>query len=239
MADFQKILKDTLLSEGGFSNDPDDNGGMTIFGIARTRNPQWAGWRDVDKIIRDNGWNVNNESHWPLIAKACKYLESIESFYRINFWNVIKGDQITSNAVAGSLFDYGVNTGMGTAVKNIQNCLKITSDGSFGPKSLATLNEYIVNGNVYQLLQEFTLRKLLRYVKIVKVDEDQIKYIFGWTSRSFLNLERGYSLDTITEPKFADLYAYVKAGRNNKSLRQDTEKCMYLVKSCLNQYNIV
>ena len=239
MADFKKILKDTLLSEGGFSNDPDDNGGMTIYGIARTRNPQWAGWKKVDAIIRENGWNINNESHWPLIAKACKYLEEIESFYRINFWNTIKGDQITSNVVAGSIFDYGVNTGMGTAVKNIQKCLKITADGSFGPKSLETLNNYIINRSVYSLLQEFTFRKLLRYVKIVTADPDQIEYIFGWTSRSFLNLERGYSLDTITEPKFAELYAYIKEGRNNKSLRQNTNKCMYLVKSCLNQYNIV
>ena len=239
MAEFKKILEETLLNEGGFSDDPEDNGGMTLFGIARTKNPQWAGWKEVDQIIRSNGWNSKNKAHWPLIAKACKKIDSVEAFYRTNYWNEMKGENIFANSIAQTIFDYGVNTGIGTAIKNVQRTLKIVDDGDFGPKTLATLNSFIMTESLYKWSEEFTLRKLARYVKIVTNESENIKFIFGWTSRSFENLETMYDLDLVTEPTFNELYSYVKAGRNDKALRLDTDKCMYLVKKCLKQYGIM
>ena len=239
MAEFKKILEETLLNEGGFSDDPNDNGGMTLFGIARNKNPQWAGWREVDQIIKSNGWNSKNDDHWSLIAKACKRIEGVEAFYRINFWNKMKGEYIFANSIAQTIFDYGVNTGMKTAVKNVQRTLKIIDDGDFGPKTLEALNKFIMNESLYKWSEEFTLRKLLRYVKIVTNESENIKYMFGWTSRSFENLETMYDLDLVMEPSFNELYSYVKAGRNNKALRLDTDKCMYLVTKCLKQYGIM
>lgn len=239
MAEFKKILEETLLNEGGFSNDPNDNGGMTLFGIARNKNPQWAGWREVDQIIKSNGWNSKNDDHWSLIAKACKRIEGVEAFYRINFWNKMKGEYIFANSIAQTIFDYGVNTGMKTAVKNVQRTLKIVDDGVFGPKTLEALNKFIMTESLYKWSEEFTLRKLLRYVKIVTNESENIKYMFGWTSRSFKNLETMYDLDLVMEPSFNELYSYVKAGRNNKALRLDTDKCMYLVTKCLKQYGIM
>lgn len=239
MAEFKKILEETLLNEGGFSDDPNDNGGMTLFGIARNKNPQWAGWREVDQIIKSNGWNSKNDDHWSLIAKACKRIEGVEAFYRINFWNKMKGEYIFANSIAQTIFDYGVNTGMKTAVKNVQRTLKIIDDGDFGPKTLEALNKFIMNESLYKWSEEFTLRKLLRYVKIVTNESENIKYMFGWTSRSFENLETMYDLDLVMEPSFNELYSYVKAGRNDKALRLDTDKCMYLVTKCLKQYGIM
>ena len=239
MAEFKKILEETLLNEGGFSDDPNDNGGMTLFGIARNKNPQWAGWREVDQIIKSNGWNSKNDDHWSLIAKACKRIEGVEAFYRINFWNKMKGEYIFANSIAQTIFDYGVNTGMKTAVKNVQRTLKIIDDGDFGPKTLEALNKFIMNESLYKWSEEFTLRKLLRYVKIVTNESENIKYMFGWTSRSFENLETMYDLDLVMEPSFNELYSYVKAGRNNKALRLDTDKCMYLVNKCLKHYGIM
>lgn len=239
MAEFKKILEETLLNEGGFSDDPNDNGGMTLFGIARNKNPQWVGWREVDQIIKSNGWNSKNYDHWPLITKACKRIEGVEAFYRINFWNKMKGEYIFANSIAQTIFDYGVNTGMKTAVKNVQRTLKIIDDGDFGPKTLEALNKFIMNESLYKWSEEFTLRKLLRYVKIVTNESENIKYMFGWTSRSFENLETMYDLDLVMEPSFNELYSYVKAGRNDKALRLDTDKCMYLVTKCLKQYGIM
>lgn len=239
MAEFKKILEETLLNEGGFSDDPEDNGGMTLFGIARSKNPQWAGWREVDQILKVNGWNSKNKSNWPLIAKACKKISDVESFYRTNYWNLIKGENIFANSIAQTIFDYGVNTGIGTAIKNVQRTLKIVDDGVFGPKTLGTLNKFIMTESLYKWSEEFTLRKLVRYVKIVTNESENIKFIFGWTSRSFENLEAMYDLDLVMEPSFNELYSYVKAGRNDKALRQDTDKCMYLVTKCLKQYGIM
>jgi lysozyme family protein len=130
--DFESILKETLLIEGGYSFDPSDNGGETLFGIARVKNPGWAGWKEVDSIIRNKGYDKHNRDNWPLIANACKDINSIFDFYRINFWNTIKGSEIGSYAVAKTIFDFGVNTGVGTSVKCVQRVLGIVDDGDFG-----------------------------------------------------------------------------------------------------------
>jgi lysozyme family protein len=151
----------------------------------------------------------------------------------------MQGENIFANSIAQTIFDYGVNTGMGTSVKNVQRTLKIVDDGDFGPKTLAALNSYIMTQPLYKWSEEFTLRKLLRYAKIVTNESKNIKFMFGWTSRSFENLETMYDLDLVTEHTFNELYSYIKAGRNDKALRLDTHKCMDLVTKCLKQYGIM
>ena len=84
MADFRKALEHVLSNEGGYVNDPDDPGGETYKGIARKMNPQWKGWPLINKRDFTN----------PLLA------DLVASFYRDNYWEPIRGDQITSQLVA-------------------------------------------------------------------------------------------------------------------------------------------
>ena len=41
MADFKKILTQTLQHEGGYNKDPHDPGGETYQGISRKYHPEW------------------------------------------------------------------------------------------------------------------------------------------------------------------------------------------------------
>lgn len=238
MAEFRKILDETLSNEGGFSNDPKDDGGMTLFGIARAKNPNWGGWPEVDKIIKVNNLNVSDRDHWDDIARLCKKIKSVEEFYRSNFWNKIKGEEIFVNVVAQSIFDYGVNAGMGTSIKCLQRTLKIVDDGDFGPTTLKTLNNYTMENSLFKFHLEFTLRKIDRYLRIVKHDPVDERYIFGWVSRSFENIETMYDLDLIVEPTLLKLYTFVKAGRLDVKVRQDKQKCIRLSNECLVAYSI-
>lgn len=238
MAEFKNILLETLSNEGGFSNDPDDSGGMTLFGIARNKNPKWGGWPEVDKIIKVNNLNANNHDHWDDIARLCKKIKSVEDFYRTAFWNKMKGEEIFVNVVAQSIFDYGVNAGMGTSIKCLQKTLKLVDDGDFGPKTLAALNEYTMVNPLFRFHLEFTLRKIYRYNRIVDHTPSNEKYIFGWTSRAFENIESMYDLDLITEPSLLKLYNFIKAGRLDAKIRQDTQKCIRLNNDCLANYDI-
>ena len=240
MAEFKNILKETLLNEGGFTNDPLDSGGMTLFGIARNKNPQWVGWKYFDSIVTSNSLNINDKNDWGNIAKVCKNIDSVENFYRVNFWNQMKGELILSNVIAHSMFDYGVNVGMVISIKNAQRVLGITDDGIFGNISLSALNSYILTKSTYKFHEEFTFRKILRYYKIVtsSPNNKNLKYIFGWTSRSFENMEAMYDLDIITEPTFANLYKFIEDGRASLKVRQDIDKCLSLIKACLDTYKI-
>lgn len=46
---FLKSYDILIKHEGGYVNDPDDKGGETYKGIARKFNPDWKGWKIIDK----------------------------------------------------------------------------------------------------------------------------------------------------------------------------------------------
>ena len=236
--DFESILKETLLNEGGYSFDPSDNGGETLFGISRVKNPGWAGWKEVDTIVRNKGWDKHNKANWSLIADACKGITSVFDFYRINFWNTIKGSEIGSYAVAKTIFDFGVNAGVPTSVKCVQRVLGIVVDGDFGPKSLAALNNYILTQPAFNFHRDFLLRKAQRYLKIVIKSDDDSKYLFGWISRAFEQFEKLFNLKQLLEPELLDLYNFILAGRNDRAIRLQIVKLKILVQNCLTKHGL-
>jgi len=50
MADFLTAYEVTMQAEGGYVNDPQDPGGETYKGVARSRNPKWPGWVDIELL---------------------------------------------------------------------------------------------------------------------------------------------------------------------------------------------
>ena len=90
MANFEKILKDTIRREGGFvlHETPGDRGGQTYAGIARLRHPSWAGWRMID--------NGRLEGIEPLVA----------AFYLARFWKPVQGDAIADDRIASASLSY-------------------------------------------------------------------------------------------------------------------------------------
>lgn len=108
MADFLKAHHITEQTEGGYVNDPDDNGGETYAGISRKFFPTWGGWSIVD-------------SHKPLKTnqkiKDNALTEKIHQFYKANFWDKIGGDAMTDQDLANQVYDMAVNSGVGSALK--------------------------------------------------------------------------------------------------------------------------
>lgn len=116
MADFKTAYNKTAINEGGYANDPEDHGGETWKGVARKIFPSWPGWLIVDAAKRQPGF--------PKSLYAIEGLQDcVDSFYRTNFWNVIKGDQINVQEVANDIYDSAVNMGTGTAIQLVQNTL--------------------------------------------------------------------------------------------------------------------
>ena len=48
-----KFIDIVFKAEGFYSNDIDDSGGETLYGIARNKNPKWLGWKIVDEYGED------------------------------------------------------------------------------------------------------------------------------------------------------------------------------------------
>jgi lysozyme family protein len=172
MADFEKAFELVIKNEGGYVNDPDDPGGETYKGVARNRNPAWSGWINVDLLKQGRGFPANCEADTALQT-------AVKELYQVNYWHKVRGDQIDSQAIAQSVFDFGVNAGPITSAKLAQYVCGAKSDGVIGKKTLVKLNEM----NEALFLSQFALAKLARYVNICKRNPTSRKYFYGWSKR--------------------------------------------------------
>ena len=134
MAKLLPALEATLKKEGFYSNDPQDAGGETIWGIARNMHKEWRGWEIVDEFRRATGF--------PVILKENKELLALrDSFYEHEFWEKIKGAYIINQEAANDLFDKAVNMGVKQSVILCQRSLGITESGVMNDGTLNQLNE--------------------------------------------------------------------------------------------------
>ena len=169
MADFNPAFEKMIHDEGGYqlTDIPGDRGGQTYAGIARKPNPDWAGWQFIDR--KDFG------SATPLVRE----------FYKSNFWDRVRGDDIKNQAIAETIFNFGVNTGTGVAIKLAQLIVGVTPDGAIGPKTLERLNICTAE----KFLPAYALAKIQRYVNICMKDRSQSKFLLGWCRRSLEGLK--------------------------------------------------
>lgn len=157
MADFTTAISYVLENEGGYSNDPNDPGGATNFGIEQKEWPEV----DIANINRDQaiGW------------------------YKPNYWEKAPYDSIESQQVATKLFDMHVNCGLGTAVRIAQQAMGFKNedvDGNMGPATLSAINQAQPNdflNAVVELLQAHYKSLETHNPKLVVFDH-------GWMNRA-------------------------------------------------------
>jgi lysozyme family protein len=178
MANFELALADLLKDEGGFSNNPHDTGGETVFGISRVFNPVWLGWIEVDRLrkIHSNLVDLN-----AALAQSSYVMTAVGNFYRSIYWNF---DVIKDQNVANRMLSMEVNFGKGTAVRIIQQALirlgaNIHLDGSLGPSTLLALESVNDNDLIHGLRAYSALYRLHKVIK----DPDQIVFAEGWLWR--------------------------------------------------------
>ena len=133
MANFDIALKLTLDKEGFFSEDPDDVGGTTLWGLARNMDKTWPGWAIVDSLRSHNDFPK-------CLKENAQLLHMRHDVYDKKYWQPILGDQIINQEVANDLFDKAVNMGVHQAVVLCQRSLGIQEDGKMGKTTMSILN---------------------------------------------------------------------------------------------------
>lgn len=176
MADFTKAFKLMIAHEGGYVNDPQDPGGETYKGVARKMQPDWNGWPMIDLFKAHASFPSMLDDNIELQGK-------VESFYLNKFWLRTGGDLIKKQEVAESIFDFGVNAGVGTSASLAQMVVGTLPDGKFGIHTADAINAFDPD----LFLTSFALAKIARYISICKKRPESKKYFFGWVCRA-LNL---------------------------------------------------
>lgn len=186
MANFYTAYKITMAHEGGYANDPVDRGGETWKGVARNFWPKWEGWIIVDQVKASKPTNLNQA-----LSARGDLQKLVEVFYKSNFWDVNRLDDVVNQNIANEMFDIGVNMGVGTAAKFLQEALNLCNrnqvtypdllvDGQIGPVTLGVLNN---KANVVTVFNTLNLLKGERYINIMRKSPDQEKFWNGWVSR--------------------------------------------------------
>ena len=170
MADFNPAFETMIHNEGGYqlTNVASDRGGQTYAGIARNFHSSWPGWAIIDRGDMGN----------------LQLSQLVRDFYKANFWDPISGDAITSQAVAGTIFDFAVNAGVMTAAKLAQLVVSALPDGRIGPATLDALNA--MDEGIFVL--KYAIAKIARYAQICTKDNTQSKFLLGWINRTMKGL---------------------------------------------------
>jgi len=112
-------LGETLPHEGGWADHPRDPGGATMKGVtlATYRRFKPGATKAQLRAITD---------------------AELETIYRDGYWKPVRGDDLPVG-VDLSMFDYGVNSGPGRAIKDAQRVVGVPVDSRMGPVTLQAI----------------------------------------------------------------------------------------------------
>lgn len=176
MANFKEAKMKTLKWEGGYANVAGDRGGETFAGVAKAfwGNKYPGLFKRLDELKVQAKGNIKEINRLGFSDE--KFVSEIENFYKKEFWDVIKGDEINDQSKAEALFDFAVNSGVKTAVKKAQEVCGVSVDGILGNQTLEAINAKDNFTNA--LCDERT-----EFFKAAAKRGQNAKFLNGWLNR--------------------------------------------------------
>lgn len=156
---FEKANFFVLKWEGGLTNDANDSGGITKYGVSLKF------LQSVDpKATADTIKNLT--------------VDDEKRLFKEHFWDKIYGDNLPQ-AIAFVLYDTVVNVGVSQGVKFLQRVLGCNDDGKIGKNTLYLANTSCIKEVVDKFL---TLRENF-YKALVEKKPNQGVFLKGWLNR--------------------------------------------------------
>lgn len=172
MANFDLYFPKLLKHEGGYVNDPVDPGGATNKGITMNTFKRYAkSLLGVEPTLE----NLKQLSD-----------EQAKKIYKVIYWAPACGDEINHQLTAEIMIDFGINAGMGRAVKKMQQLLiakgftKVKADGVCGPITYNAIN----GADTIQLYMEYKNARKDYYTSLVAAKPELKKFLKGWINRT-------------------------------------------------------
>ena len=172
MADFNRFLPILLQHEGGFVNHPADPGGPTNKGITLATFTHCA--RQLLGIS-------------PTLAALRDLTQGqAGTIYKKLYWDVVRGDDISSQPLADIVCDFQVNAGS-RASKLLQSVLnelgarpRLNVDSMIGKQTLAALA--VIDGNRVHAL--YKAKRVAYYRDLARRRPSLARFLKGWLART-------------------------------------------------------
>lgn len=152
---FDDIIEKVIESEGGYSNDRDDAGGETKYGISKRAFPHV----DIENLTINEAKELYHEHYW----KASKAFLIPDRLLYIYFDMVVNFGQ----RGAGRVLQQAINGKYPDSVE---------VDGRVGPKTLAAIKDLEP--------QRLVAYRVLKFARIVIKKPSQEKFWYGWFRRA-------------------------------------------------------
>lgn len=164
-----ELIQEILLREtdpkhpDAITNDPDDSGGRTQYGISEKANPEV--WKDGV---------VTPEERQEVYFQ--KYIAPFKA--------------ISDGPLLHQLVDFGVTSGTETSIRTLQQLVGVAADGIIGPRTLSAVENYPsgvlfgtpVPGAVLLNLA-FRDARTMFYAAVAKRRPKDLKFLLGWLRR--------------------------------------------------------
>ena len=151
--------------------------GLTWMGIYEKANPGWIGWEKIRPTLRAAG---SMEEASVVLYKDIVLQADTANFFKSKYWNKIRGEDIKSQRVASEIFIFGVNAGIGVAIKAAQKIVGVTADAVVGEETLKALNSY----DEARFDKEYDRAELEYYNRLVEKNPKLKIYANGWRNRA-------------------------------------------------------
>lgn len=168
MTPYHEAFEALMLDEGGLGNDPVDRGGETKFGVTKPT---------LDIAIA-RGLVPAGTTVATLTGPMAMVL------YESLYWRVAHCDELPA-PLALQVFDWAVISGPGRAVRGLQEALRVTADGAWGPKTAQA-----AQGAGDAALVEFTTIRLDFHAADIARNPEQARFAKGWYRRALRTLVR-------------------------------------------------
>lgn len=173
MANYKEIIPFILKAEGGLSKAktdsastdpvPDGKGYHTNKGITWTTLKKFQSKLGVSQPVLIKVFYSMPESVWSMI-------------FKLGYWDAVKGDQIKSQAIADTLVDWAWASGATTAIRKLQQFLRLPINSRMDSNTLQRINSI---SDEATFLKDFSAFKKQWYLSL----PNQSANYKGWASR--------------------------------------------------------
>lgn len=111
--------------------------GYTFMGIYESAHPNWSGWELVYRTLEL--YKSLDKASYECYQNVF-LTELVEKFYKLNFWDKLRLDEIRSDRIADLIFKFAVNIGIKRAVRYAQMIANVRLDGIIGANTIDALN---------------------------------------------------------------------------------------------------